>query len=79
MLPHLLAVILPRVEDPIPDTIGVGALFTAAGAGGVIAVVAGSVFGASEKQQNWLARVGVSIGFVVGVAVYAISLVGQLL
>jgi len=38
----LLTAILPRVEDPIPDTIGVGALFGAAGAG--------------ESLRLWLGR-----------------------
>ncbi len=75
----LLIAILPRVEDPIPDTIGVGALFSAAGAGGVLAVVAGSMLGISDGQQNRWARMGVSLGFVAGAVVYAIALVGQLL
>jgi hypothetical protein len=75
----LLTAILPRVEDPIPDTIGIGALFGAAGAGGVLAVVAGSMFGVSDAQQNRWARVGVSLGFAAGAVIYASALIGQLL
>lgn len=75
----MLSALLPRVEDPIPDTIGIGVLFSAAGAGGVIAVVAGSILGVSETRQNRWARRGVSVGFAVGAAIYAIALIGQLL
>ncbi|HEX5375945.1 MAG TPA: hypothetical protein VFW48_07280 [Solirubrobacterales bacterium] len=75
----LLTAILPRVEDPIPDTIGIGALFGAAGAGGVLAVVAGSMLGVSDAQQNRWARAGVSFGFAAGAIIYAGALIGQLL
>jgi len=74
----LLATILPRVEDPIPDTIGIGALFSAAGAGGVVAMVAGSALGISRARQDQWARTGVSIGFAVGAAIYVTALLGQL-
>jgi len=63
MLWVLPTALLPRVEDPIPDTIGIGVLFSLAGAGGVIAVVFGSVLGISDSQQNRWVRLGVSFGF----------------
>jgi hypothetical protein len=69
----------PRAEDPIPDTIGVGALFSLAAAGGVLAVVVGSVLGVSDSRQNRWARKGVSLGFVLGALLYGAALLGQLL
>ncbi len=71
--------LLPRVEDPIPDTIGVGVLFSFAGAGGVLAVVVGSMFGISDSRQNRWARLGVSFGFALGALLYGTALIGQLL
>lgn len=70
---------LPRAEDPIPDTIGVGVLFSLAAAGGVLAVVVGSVLGVSDSRQNRWARVGVSLGFALGTLLYGAALLGQLL
>jgi hypothetical protein len=70
---------LPRVEDPIPDTIGVGTIFSAAGAGGVIGLVLGSLLGLSDIQLDAWARRGVGLGFAVGVLVYAVALAGQVL
>jgi hypothetical protein len=40
-----LVSLLPRVEDPIPDMIGVGFIFSMAGAGGVVMLVFGSMLG----------------------------------
>lgn len=67
---------LPRAENPIPDTIGVGVLFSLAGA--VLAVVVGSIFGISDSRQNQWARVGVSFGFALGALLYGTALIGQL-
>jgi hypothetical protein len=75
----LLSVLLPRVEDPIPETIGVSAIFSAAGAGGVLALAAGSMLGLPEGQQDALARRGVNLGFAGGVLFYVVALVGQVL
>jgi hypothetical protein len=45
MLAGLPTALLPMVEDPISDTIGLSFTFSTAGAGGVIALTAGGVFG----------------------------------
>jgi hypothetical protein len=71
--------LLLRVEDPISDTIGTGVLFSLAGAGGVLAVVVGSMFGISDSQQNQWVRLGVSFGFALGALLYGTALIGQLL
>jgi hypothetical protein len=75
MLPIAL---LPRAEDPIPDTVGVGVLFSLAGAGGILAVVVGSMLGISDSRQNRWARLGVSFGFALGALLYGTALIGQL-
>jgi hypothetical protein len=79
-MPWLLPTVhLPRAENPISDTIGFGVLFSLAGAGGVLAVVVGSVLGISDSRQNRWARVGVSLGFALGALLYGAALIGQLL
>jgi hypothetical protein len=74
-----LTALLPRAEDPIPDTIGAGVLFSLAGAGGVLAVVAESMLGVSDSRQSRWARLGVSLGFALGALLYGTALIGQLL
>jgi hypothetical protein len=78
-LGYLLIPILPRVEDPIPDTIGVGFIFSTAGAGGVVVLVLGSMLGLSGAELDAWARRGVSAGFALGTLFYATALAGQLL
>jgi hypothetical protein len=70
--------LLPQAEDPIPNTIGVSVLFSFAAAGGVLAVVVGSILGISDSRQNRWARVGVSLGFALGALLYGTALLGQL-
>jgi len=55
-----LVSLLPRVEDPLPDTIGVGIIFSIAGAGGVVMLVLGSMLGLSAAELDAWARRGVS-------------------
>jgi hypothetical protein len=74
-----LVSLLPRVEDPIPDTIGVGFIFSMAGAGGVVMLVFGSMLGMSAAELDAWARRGVSIGFMAGAFLYAAALVEQIL
>jgi len=73
-----LVALLPRVEDPIPETIGVGAIFSAAGAGGVVMLVLGSMLGLSEAELDAWARRGVGAGFAIGSLVYVAALAGQI-
>ena len=56
-----------------------GVLFGFAGAGGVLAVVLGSMLDISDTRQNRWARVGVSLGFASGALLYGAALLGQLL
>jgi len=79
MLGLSLDALLPRVEDPFPNTIGVGVIFSMAGAGGVISLVAGSMLGASDAKMDLWARRGVVFGFAGGAIFYLAALIGQLL
>ena len=76
--PCLLALlVLPRVENPWPETIGLGFLATAAGTGALLAVLA---FATSDPRRRERAVLwGTVIGFSVGGAFYLISLAAQLL
>lgn len=71
--------LLPRVEDPFPDTIGLGAIFSTAGAGGVLLLVLASIVGASEGQRDVWTRRGVVLGFAAGAFFYLLALVNQVL
>jgi hypothetical protein len=79
MLGAPLTTLLPRVEDPIPDTIGVGIIFSMAGAGGVVMLVLGSMLEMSAADLDAWARRGVYMGFIAGALFYAAALIGQLL
>jgi hypothetical protein len=69
---------LPRVEDPIPDTIGLGAIFSAAGVGGVLLLVLASLVGLPDTQRDAWGRKGMVGGFLVGSLLYVIALAAQL-
>jgi hypothetical protein len=78
MLAIAVTALLPRGEDPIPETIGVGLIFSTTGAGGVIGLIAGSWIGLTEGELDAWTRHGVSLGFVVGVLVYIVALIGEI-
>jgi hypothetical protein len=68
---------LPRVENPLPESVGLDLPFSAAGIGGVL----GNVFAAGrspEEQARVIALVGLWF-FRLGVLGYSFLLVNQLL
>jgi hypothetical protein len=74
--PWLLAIaVLPRVEDPWPDTIGVELPFATAAAGSVLAGVAYSL-ATREKRERAIKWGGLS-GFCVGSVLYCVALLVQ--
>jgi hypothetical protein len=71
----LFGSVLPRVEDPLPKSIGLGFPFALAGAGGVFA---GVIYAdASPVKRNRAISVGGQIGFWLGMAFYFFSLAVQ--
>jgi hypothetical protein len=67
--------ILPRVEDPWPESIGLEFPFTMAGAGTVLASI---VYGeASHTRRDRASHRGGIYGFGVGALIYTLSLVSQ--
>ena len=69
---------LPRVEDPIPDTIGLGAIFSAAGAGGILLLALASLVGLPDTQRDAWGRKGMVGGLLVGSLLYVVALAAQL-
>lgn len=65
----------PRVEDPWPDSIGLGFPFVLAGVGGVLAGVAYA--NASAERRDGKIRTGGLVGFWFGTVIYLVSLVVQ--
>jgi hypothetical protein len=68
---------LPEVEDPIPDKIGLSYLVSLSGAGGVLGGVV-SVVGWPQKRDQ-LVSAGTFIGFCVGLGLYLLALIYQLI
>ena len=72
----LIGSILPRVENPLPKTIGLGFPFALAGAVGVLAAVIHAE--ASDARRDRAIRLGGLWGFRLGAAIYAIALAAQI-
>lgn len=72
----LIASFLPRVEDPIPDRIGLGTVFACVGIGGAFAGVVCSA--ASNTRRDRAIKWGGVLGFAAGACLYVLSLVAQL-
>jgi hypothetical protein len=72
----LLVSVLPRVEDPFPDEIGLGVLFAGAGIGGVLADVVHS--GSAPEERDQAIRTWGRFGFIGGANFYALSLFVQI-
>ena len=71
----LFGSVFPRVENPLPESIGLGFPFALAGAGGVFAGVLYA--DASPTQRNRAIGRGGQIGFWLGMAAYFLSLAIQ--
>lgn len=71
--------LFPGVEDPFPETIGLGTIFSTAGAGGVLLLVLASMLNRSDQERDAWARRGVTFGFVAGSLFYLAALVNQIL
>lgn len=71
-----LASILPRVENPWPDTIGLEPPFAMAGAEGVLASV--SCAEAAQTERDHAISQGGLRGFRLGAAFYVLSLLNQI-
>lgn len=77
LISHLAGSFFPQVEDPWPDTIGLGFPVTTAGIGGVLA---GLAFAAATPARRDLAiKWGSVIGFYIGSALYFISLLATVI
>jgi NADH:ubiquinone oxidoreductase subunit 6 (subunit J) len=71
--------VLPRVENPIPETIGLGTIISIAGALGVASVFLATILGLPNSQKERWGMWGTTMGFLAGLAFYMIALLAQLL
>lgn len=70
---------LPNVESPIPETIGLGTIFSLAGSSGVLAFLLATALNRSrEEKEKWSSR-GIAGGFCFGAIVYLAALIAELL
>jgi hypothetical protein len=76
IIPWLVVLaILPRVEDPWPETIGVELPFATAAAGSILAGVAYSL--ASQEKWERAIKLGGLFGFCIGSVLFFVSLPAQ--
>lgn len=71
----LLGSLVPRVEDPLPDEIGIDFPFAVAAGWGVLASLI--YFKSSLARRESAVRRGVLLGFGLGAVVYLVALVVQ--
>jgi hypothetical protein len=74
-----VAPVLPEVENPIPETIGLGAIFSMGTAGGMVLFVVATTLRFPDARRKQWGKAGLLIGFGLGLAFYLIALVTQLL
>lgn len=72
---HLAASILPHVENPLPESIGLGFPFTVSGAGSMLAGVINAE--TPQRQRERAMNRGGVYGFWIGGLLYALSLLTQ--
>lgn len=70
---------LPKVENPIPETIGLDTIVAVGAAMGMAALVLAIALRLSDEQRDAWSRFGVATGFVLGSGFYLTALVVQLL
>lgn len=70
---------LPEVENPIPETIGLDTIVATGAAVGMACLVAAVALRFTEDRANALSRFGIATGFVFAAAFYFLSLAVQLL
>jgi hypothetical protein len=77
VLTFFVTLVLPHVEDPWPNTIGLEFPFTAAGVGGVLASVLYAE--ARGRERSEVINAGGLYGFWLGAFFYALSLLNQII
>lgn len=70
---------LPKVENPIPETIGLGTVIALGAAMGMSALVIAIVLRFPDAQRDTWSRLGLAGGFLFGLVFYLTALVAQLL
>jgi hypothetical protein len=69
----------PRVENPVPETVGLGTIFGIAGAGGMFSFVIATLLNLPERQRDAWGRWGTAMGLLVGALLYLSALLAELL
>jgi hypothetical protein len=71
--------VLPRIENPIPETIGLDFGFSLGGAASMLLLVVTTVLGFSEERRNIWSMRGMVGGYFLGMGVYLVALLGEVL
>lgn len=70
---------LPSVESPVPETIGLGMIFSVAGACGMAGLFLGTILKRPSTTRDEWSSYGMALGFCFGAGFYLIALAVELL
>lgn len=68
----------PSVENPIPETIGLGTIFSIAGSFGMLGFFFATALGRSSSERDQWSGCGIAFGLFLGAVFYVIALVNEL-
>jgi hypothetical protein len=71
--------VFPSVENPIPETIGLGTIVSLAGSFATIGFLLATALRRSDAERNEWSGYGVVVGFCLGAITYLVALVIELL
>jgi hypothetical protein len=71
--------VFPSVENPIPETIGLGSIVSLAGSFATIGFLLATALRRSDTERNTWSGYGVVVGSCLGAIAYLVALVVELL
>jgi hypothetical protein len=71
--------VLPEVENPIPETIGLDTIIAIGAAAGMVCLVFAIALRLPDRRTDAVSKLGVAAGFALGSLFYLAALVVQLL
>jgi hypothetical protein len=70
---------LPSVESPIPETIGLGTIFSLAGSFAMLGFFLATLLKRSSSERDQWSGCGIALGLLLGAVFYLIALINELL
>jgi hypothetical protein len=71
--------VLPKVENPVPETIGLDTIIAIGAAVGMVCLVLSIALRLPDRRTDALSKLGIAVGFAFGSLFYLFALIVQLL